>query len=90
MPKYFITVEYRNYLAPNESNGPAWRNWRNNTGLQTCNGFIDQHPVHWIEKQYQRQRESWEAEKDHTRFETVLFYTPLEEGVNTDYLQDLS
>jgi hypothetical protein len=84
MSKYFVTVEYRNFLAPKDGR------WQNNTGLQTCNGFIDQHPVSWIEKEYKRQREGWEAEKDHTRFETVLFYAPLADDVDTSGLQDLS
>lgn len=82
--KYFVTVTYRNFLAPKDGQ------WQNNTGLQTCNGFINMHPINWIEKQYQRQREAWEAEKDHTRFCEVLFYDKLDASINTDNLQDLS
>ena len=82
--KYFVTVTYRNYLAP--KNGY----WENNTGLQTCNGFITLHPVEWLAKRYELQRNSWNEERDHTKFETVLFYAPLDDGINTEYLQDLT
>ena len=84
MSKYFITVEYRNWLAP--KNG----RWQNNTGLQTCSGFIQSHPVEWLHWQHDRASKSWDKEKDHTSFETILFYAPLDDDINTDNLQDLS
>lgn len=82
--KYFITATYRNWLAPKDGR------WQNNTGLQTCNGFITMHPVAWLAKQQARARKAWDAEKDHTSFQEILFYDLLDDSINTDYLQDLS
>lgn len=84
MSKYFVTVTYRNYLAPKDGR------WQNHTGLQTSNGFITLHPVEWIARQRARARKAWDAEKDHTSFQEILFYDKLDETINTDDLQDLT
>jgi hypothetical protein len=82
--KWFITVTYKNYLAPKDGG------WQNHTGLQTCNGFTDTHPVEWLGKQNERARKAWESEKDHTSFQEILFYDLLDDFISTDELQDLS
>ena len=84
MSKYFVTVTYRNWLAPKDGY------WQNNTGLQTANGFITMHPVEWLAKHQERARKAWDEEKDHTAFKEVLFYDLLDDSINTDDLQDLS
>lgn len=83
--KYFITVEYRIYIAPK-----IGESWENNADSQTCNGVIFQHPLRWLEEQYKRQQEAWDADESHTRFGILLFYAPLEDEINTDEWQDLS
>lgn len=79
---YFVTATYRNLIAP--IHGNAWYS----VAERTAHGYTTKHPVVWFEEHRQYSSDRWDANLNHSVFDTILFYDDItDSGIDLETLQ---